>query len=62
MGESETERWEKSLALAEPAENECMEKAFLRIAHMFSPYREDPIMRELCRLAVKSVREGWIGV
>ncbi len=32
----------------------------MRIAHMFVGYRDDPVMRELCRLAVKCAQEQWI--
>lgn len=42
-------------------DNERVEKNLLRVANMFIPHRNDPVMRELCRLAVKCVREGWIG-
>ncbi len=31
-----------------------------RIAHMFAPHRDDPVMRELCRLAVKCAQERRI--
>lgn len=37
-----------------------IEDGLHRIAHMFLPFREDQVMRELCRLAVKSVQERWI--
>ena len=30
----------------------------LRIAHMFAPYRDNDLMRELCRLAIKCAQEG----
>lgn len=30
------------------------------LAHMFGEHKDDPIMRRLCRLAIKSVREGLI--
>ena len=30
----------------------------LRIAHMFSPYRDNDLMRDLCRLAIKCAQEG----
>lgn len=33
-----------------------------RVARMFLPYRDDALMRELCRLAVRSVQEGWTRV
>ena len=42
-------------------ENEMQER-FLRIARMFEEYREDEIMRELCRLAIKCAQERWICV
>ncbi len=32
----------------------------MRLARMFVAYRDDPIMRELCRLAVKCAQEQWI--
>lgn len=41
--------------------NKRVEQELLRVAEMFSPHREDPLMRELCRLAVKCAQEGWIG-
>lgn len=39
-----------------------IDKKLLRIAQMFAPYREDPLMRDLCRLAVTCAREEWISV
>lgn len=38
------------------------EEDLRRIARMFLPYRDDPLMRELCRLAVRAIQEGWIRV
>ncbi len=32
----------------------------MRLARMFVAYRDDPVMRELCRLAVKCAQEQWI--
>lgn len=29
----------------------------VKIAHMFNDYRDDPLMRELCRLAIKCAKE-----
>jgi hypothetical protein len=37
-----------------------VQRELLVIAHMFVEYRDDPIMRELCRLAVKCAQEGLI--
>lgn len=39
-----------------------MERDLRRIAHMFSAYRDDPLMRELCRLAIKCTQERLIRV
>ncbi|MCD8350999.1 MAG: hypothetical protein LUC93_10360 [Planctomycetaceae bacterium] len=36
------------------------QKDLRRIAHMFSTHRDDPLMREICRLAIKCAQEGWI--
>ncbi len=41
-------------------ENEAVQDSLLRIAHMFSQFRDDPIMRELCRLAIKTAQERLI--
>lgn len=32
----------------------------MKIAHMFNDHRNDPIMRELCRLAIKCAQERLI--
>lgn len=37
------------------------QQRLLRIAAMFTEYRDDELMRELCRLAIKSAKEGWVG-
>lgn len=37
------------------------QQRLLRIATMFTEYRDDELMRELCRLAIKSAKEGWVG-
>lgn len=34
------------------------ERALLRVAHMFAPHRDDPLMRGLCRLAIRCA-QGW---
>lgn len=36
------------------------QKDLRRIAHMFSAYRDDPVMREICRFAIKCAQERWI--
>ncbi len=41
-------------------ENEAIQDSLIRIAHMFAEFRDDPLMRELCRLAIKSVQERLI--
>lgn len=37
---------------------ERLNASLRRLAHMFDPYRDDPLMRDLCRLAIKCVQEG----
>ena len=37
-----------------------MERDLRRIAHMFSAHRDEPLMRELCRLAIKCAQERLI--
>ncbi len=37
------------------------QQRLLRVAVMFSDYKEDELMRELCRLAIRSAKEGWVG-
>ena len=44
--------------VAADEERETQER-LLRIAHMFSEHREDELMRELCRLAIKCAQERW---
>ncbi len=46
--------------IKEALENEAMQENLLRVAHMFSEFREDPYMRELCRLAIKITQERLI--
>lgn len=37
-----------------------MQEQLLRLAHMFEPFKEDPLMRELCRLAIRCAQERLI--
>ena len=37
-----------------------VQEQLLRLAHMFNPYRDVPLMRELCRLAIKCAQERLI--
>ena len=39
-----------------------VQENLLRLAKMFQPYRDDELMRELCRLAIKCVQERLISV
>ncbi len=41
-----------------PADPQEIAKNLLRLAHMFVPHRDDALMRDICRLAVKCVQEG----
>jgi hypothetical protein len=43
------------------SETTLTQQRLLRVAVMFSEYRDDELMRELCRLAIKSAKEGWVG-
>ena len=43
-------------------DKEMLQHDLQRIAHMFSPYRDDPVMRDLCRLAIKCAQERLISV
>ena len=45
----------------EPGPNDTqVRQELMLIARMFAEYREDPVMREFCRLAVKCAQEGVI--
>ncbi|MCC8190569.1 MAG: hypothetical protein LIP77_08050 [Planctomycetes bacterium] len=48
---------------ASPSRNEtaALQAALQKIAHMFADHRDDPLMRELCRLAIQCAREGVLG-
>ncbi len=37
-----------------------IQRDLMAIAHMFVEYRDDPIMRSLCKLAIKCAREQLI--
>lgn len=37
--------------------DQAVQGDLLRIAHMFGDFRDDPVMRELCRLAIKCAQE-----
>ncbi len=50
MGETEIRR--------PPADTQEIERNLVRIAHMFAPHRDDALMRDICRLAVKCAQEG----
>jgi flagellar biosynthesis regulator FlbT len=41
-------------------DDQAVQRNLRRIAHMFAGFRDDEIMRELCRLAVKGARERLI--
>lgn len=45
---------------ASPEDTVRVQKALLRVAHMFGEYRDDDIMRELCVLAIKAAQERLI--
>lgn len=49
---------EKKKAGDPAREEELVNARLLRLAHMFDPHRDNPLMRELCRLAIKCAREG----
>ncbi len=44
------------------ADSMAIQANLLRLAHMFEPYREDALMRELLRLAIRSAQERRISV
>jgi hypothetical protein len=37
-----------------------IQRELMTVAHMFVEYRDDPIMRNLCKLAMKCTREQLI--
>lgn len=39
-----------------------VQERLLRLAHMFNEYRDDQLMRELCRLAIKCAQERLMSV
>ena len=43
-------------------ETAIIQEDLLKVAHMFNDYREDRLMRELCRLAIKCAQERLIRV
>ena len=45
---------------ADGAEPDGSEKSLRRVDEMFAGHRENPIMREIRRLAIKSIREKWL--
>ncbi len=49
---------EKTPEQAEP--DSQIQLALMTIGHMFVEYRDDPIMRDLCRLAMKCAQERLI--
>lgn len=42
------------------AATSIVQARLVRIAHMFAEHRDDPLMRELCRLAIKCAQERLI--
>ncbi|MDR1535580.1 MAG: hypothetical protein LBU64_10885 [Planctomycetota bacterium] len=44
---------------ADGAEPAGPEEPLRRVDEMFAGHRKDPIMREIRRLAIKSIREKW---
>ena len=50
-----------------PAENPALSADAIavrlqQLAKLFAEHKSDPLMREICRLAIKCVKEGLIGV
>lgn len=43
-----------------PNDTARVQRDLLRVAHMFGEYRDDVLMRELCRLAIKCTQERLI--
>lgn len=41
---------------------DVVQTRLVRLARMFAEYKSDPLMREVCRLAIKCAKEGLIGV
>lgn len=47
-------------ALPKKSETALVQESLLKIAHMFNDHRDDRVMRELCRLAIKCAQERLI--
>ena len=45
-----------------PPDTVVVQARLMKLARMFNEYREDPMMRELCRLAIKCAQERLISV
>lgn len=43
------------------ADAALVQRRLVMLAHMFGEFKDDPIMRKLCRLAIKCAKEGLIG-
>lgn len=48
--------------LPKKSETAIIQENLLKVAHMFNDYRDDRLMRELCRLAIKCAQERLISV
>lgn len=46
----------------DPADTVVVQRRLVMLASMFGEYRDDPVMRQLCRLAITCAKEGLIGV
>ena len=44
------------------ADTVVVQKRLVSLAHMFNEHRDNPLMRELCRLAIKCAQERLIRV
>ena len=51
----------QTASLSKPSD-EAIAARLQQLAKMFAEYKSDPIMREVCRLAIKCAKEGLIGV
>ncbi len=40
-----------------PEAAEALKLKMIRIAHMFEPHQDAPLMRQLCRIAIKCLEE-----
>lgn len=45
---------------ATPSDSVLLQERLVRVARMFNDHRDDPLMRELCRLSIKYAKEGLV--